>query len=57
LCGCRITEKQCLALTSALCLNLSHLRELDLSVNKIENKGVQILCDILSNSECNLESL
>ncbi|XP_073700442.1 uncharacterized protein [Garra rufa] len=57
LCGCRITEKQCLILTSALCLNLSYLRELDFSGNKIENKGVQILCDILNNSQCTLERL
>uniref|UniRef100_A0A8C1QU81 NACHT domain-containing protein n=1 Tax=Cyprinus carpio TaxID=7962 RepID=A0A8C1QU81_CYPCA len=57
LCGCRITEKHCLILTSELCSNLSHLRELDLSGNKIENKGVQILCDILNNSHCKLERL
>uniref|UniRef100_A0A673I265 NACHT LRR and PYD domain-containing protein n=1 Tax=Sinocyclocheilus rhinocerous TaxID=307959 RepID=A0A673I265_9TELE len=57
LCGCRITEKHCFILTSDLCSNLSHLRELDLSGNKIENKGVQILCDILNNSHCKLERL
>ncbi len=57
LCGCRITAKQCLILTSDLCLNLSHLRELDLSRNKIENKGVQILCDVLKDSRCKLERL
>ncbi len=57
LCGCSITEKQCLVLTPSLCLNLSHLRELDLSQNKIENKGVQILCDVLKNSHCKLERL
>ncbi|XP_026109361.1 NACHT, LRR and PYD domains-containing protein 12-like [Carassius auratus] len=57
LCGCRITEKHCLILTSELCSNLSHLRELDLSGNKIENKGVQILCDILNSSHCELERL
>ncbi|XP_050960619.1 ribonuclease inhibitor [Labeo rohita] len=38
LCGCSITEKQCLILTSALKSNLSHLRELDLSGNKIKTK-------------------
>ncbi|XP_058617988.1 uncharacterized protein LOC131531330 isoform X3 [Onychostoma macrolepis] len=57
LCGCRITEKQCVILTSSLCLNLSHLRELNLSQNKIENKGVEILCDLLNNSRCKLERL
>ncbi len=57
LCGCRITEKQCFILTSALCSNPSHLRELDLSGNKIQNKGVKILCDVLNNSRCKLERL
>ncbi|KAL0160754.1 hypothetical protein M9458_044479, partial [Cirrhinus mrigala] len=52
-----ITEKQCHILTSALCSNLSHLRELDLSGNKIENKGVKHLCNILDNSRCKLERL
>uniref|UniRef100_A0A672L8N6 Si:ch211-213a13.2 n=1 Tax=Sinocyclocheilus grahami TaxID=75366 RepID=A0A672L8N6_SINGR len=43
LCECSITEEQCLILTSALKSNPSHLRELDLSENKIENKGVNYL--------------
>ncbi|XP_067252703.1 NLR family CARD domain-containing protein 3-like isoform X2 [Chanodichthys erythropterus] len=54
---CSITEKQCLILTSALKLNPSHLRELDLSRNKIENKGMNHLCDVLKDSHCNLERL
>ncbi|XP_050959226.1 protein NLRC5-like isoform X23 [Labeo rohita] len=57
LCGCRITEKQCVILTPSLCLNLSHLRELDLSQNKIENKGLEILCGILNNPRCKLKRL
>ncbi|XP_059425967.1 protein NLRC5-like isoform X2 [Carassius carassius] len=57
LCGCKITEKHCIILTPSLCLNLSHLRELDLSQNKIENKGVDILCEILDNSRCQLKRL
>ncbi|XP_026108288.1 ribonuclease inhibitor-like [Carassius auratus] len=56
LCGCSITEKQCLILTSALKSNPSHLRELDLSGNKI-NTGVNHLCDILMHSHCKLERL
>uniref|UniRef100_A0A8C2EGM5 Uncharacterized protein n=1 Tax=Cyprinus carpio TaxID=7962 RepID=A0A8C2EGM5_CYPCA len=56
LCGCSITEKQCLSLTSALESNPSHLRELDLSGNKI-NTGVNHLCDILKYSHCKLERL
>ncbi|XP_016398000.1 ribonuclease inhibitor-like, partial [Sinocyclocheilus rhinocerous] len=57
LCGCSITEKQCLILTSALCLNPSHLRELDLSQNKIENTGVNHLSDVLKDSYCKLDRL
>ncbi|XP_059425083.1 NACHT, LRR and PYD domains-containing protein 3-like [Carassius carassius] len=57
LCGCSITEEQCHILTSALKLNPSHLRELDLSGNKIKNTGVNHLCDILKDSHCNLEKL
>uniref|UniRef100_A0A8C1XRI7 Uncharacterized protein n=1 Tax=Cyprinus carpio TaxID=7962 RepID=A0A8C1XRI7_CYPCA len=57
LCVCSITEKQCLILTSALKSNLSHLRELDLSGNKIENTGVKHLCDVLKDSHCKLERL
>ncbi|KTF76883.1 hypothetical protein cypCar_00045433, partial [Cyprinus carpio] len=58
LCGCSITEKQCLILTRALCSNLSHLRELDLSGNKkIKNTGVKHLCDVLKDSDCKLERL
>ncbi|XDV23244.1 hypothetical protein PO909_027912, partial [Leuciscus waleckii] len=57
LCRCSITEKQCLILTPTLCANLSHLKELDLSENKLENKGVEILCEILKDSRCKLERL
>ncbi|XP_051746179.1 NACHT, LRR and PYD domains-containing protein 3-like isoform X2 [Ctenopharyngodon idella] len=57
LCGCRITEKQCVILTSALKSNPSHLRELDLSGNKLENTGVNHLCDVLKDSHCKLERL
>ncbi|XP_058626763.1 uncharacterized protein LOC131537397 [Onychostoma macrolepis] len=53
--GCSITEKHCLSLT--LCLNLSHLRKLDLSGNKIANKGAEVLCGILKDSRCKLEKL
>ncbi|KAK2915643.1 hypothetical protein Q8A67_000017 [Cirrhinus molitorella] len=57
LCECSITEKQCLILTLALKSNPLHLRELDLSENKIQNTGVNHLCDILNDSHCNLERL
>ncbi|XP_058617912.1 ribonuclease inhibitor-like [Onychostoma macrolepis] len=57
LCGCSITEKQCLILTSALKSNPSHLRELKLSWNQIKNTGVNHLCDVLKDSRCKLERL
>uniref|UniRef100_A0A8C1Y0R8 NACHT domain-containing protein n=1 Tax=Cyprinus carpio TaxID=7962 RepID=A0A8C1Y0R8_CYPCA len=57
LCRCSITVKQCLILTSALKSNPSHLRELNLSENKLQNRGVKILCDVLKDSHCKLERL
>ncbi|XP_050950427.1 NACHT, LRR and PYD domains-containing protein 3 [Labeo rohita] len=57
LCGCSITENQCVIMMSALFSNFSHLRELNLSENKIKNTGVKILCDVLKDSHCKLERL
>ncbi|XDV28527.1 hypothetical protein PO909_031813, partial [Leuciscus waleckii] len=57
LCGCSITETQCYLLTQSMCENLSHLRELDFSGNQIENKGLEILCDLLKHSQCKLKIL
>ncbi|KAG1955358.1 ribonuclease inhibitor-like [Pimephales promelas] len=54
---CSITEKQSLILTSALKSNPSHLRELDLSGNKLGNIGVKHLCAVLKDSHCKLERL
>ncbi|XP_052446017.1 NACHT, LRR and PYD domains-containing protein 12-like isoform X1 [Carassius gibelio] len=56
--GCSITEKQCLILTSALKSNPSHLRELDLSGNKLlGDSGVKHLSDLLMNTQFKLEKL
>ncbi|XP_050958214.1 ribonuclease inhibitor-like isoform X2 [Labeo rohita] len=55
--GCSITEKQCLILTLALKSNPSHLRELDLSGNKLGDSGVKNLSDLLMNTQCKLEKL
>uniref|UniRef100_A0A8C1P8E4 Uncharacterized protein n=1 Tax=Cyprinus carpio TaxID=7962 RepID=A0A8C1P8E4_CYPCA len=58
LCGCSITEKQCLILTSALKSNPSHLRELNLSCNKLlGDSGVKHLSDLLMNTQFKLEKL
>lgn len=45
------------ALTSALCLNPSHLRELELSENKLGGSGVKELCDVLKNQQIRLSKL
>ncbi|KAL0160851.1 hypothetical protein M9458_044576, partial [Cirrhinus mrigala] len=57
LCGCNITEEQCAFLTSALCSNLPHLRKLNLSGNKIKNKGVKHISELLMDVRCKLERL
>ncbi|XP_059424863.1 NACHT, LRR and PYD domains-containing protein 12-like [Carassius carassius] len=58
LCVCSITEKQCLILTSALKSNPSHLRELNLSRNKLlGDSGVKHLSDLLMNTQFKLEKL
>ncbi|XP_051766060.1 NACHT, LRR and PYD domains-containing protein 3-like isoform X4 [Ctenopharyngodon idella] len=51
-----ITDEGCAALASALTSNPSHLRELDLSGNKLGN-SVEQLFDVLKNPHCKLEKL
>ncbi|XP_056592509.1 uncharacterized protein LOC130411709 isoform X2 [Triplophysa dalaica] len=52
-----ITKEGCVPLASAFISNPSHLRELDLSGNKIEDFGVTEISKLLQNSECRLEKL
>ncbi|XP_073674149.1 NACHT, LRR and PYD domains-containing protein 12-like [Garra rufa] len=54
--NCGITDEGCAALTSALRSNPSHLRELDLSVNKLGN-SLNLLCAVLEDPLCKLEEL
>ncbi|KAK2907323.1 hypothetical protein Q8A67_006308 [Cirrhinus molitorella] len=54
---CRIEEEGCAALISALRSNPSHLRELDLSFNKPGDSGVKLLCALLEDPHCKLETL
>uniref|UniRef100_A0A3B3R2L3 SPRY-associated domain-containing protein n=1 Tax=Paramormyrops kingsleyae TaxID=1676925 RepID=A0A3B3R2L3_9TELE len=55
--GCRVTEEGCSSLASALRSNPSHLRELDLSDNDLQDSGVKLLSAGLGDSHCTLEIL
>uniref|UniRef100_A0A3B1JDR8 NACHT LRR and PYD domain-containing protein n=1 Tax=Astyanax mexicanus TaxID=7994 RepID=A0A3B1JDR8_ASTMX len=56
--NCSISEDGCAVFSSALKSNpSSHLKELDLSGNRLEDKGVKLLCDVLMASYCTLEKL
>ncbi|XP_016364258.1 protein NLRC3-like [Sinocyclocheilus rhinocerous] len=57
LCYCSITVEGCAALASALRSNPSHLRDLDLSGNKLEQSGVKLLSDLKDDSHYKLETL
>ncbi|XDV32917.1 hypothetical protein PO909_003573 [Leuciscus waleckii] len=54
--NCDLTDEGFAALTSALRSNPEHLRELNLSGNKIGN-SVNLLSDVLQNPHCKLEKL
>ncbi|ROJ33222.1 NACHT, LRR and PYD domains-containing protein 3 [Anabarilius grahami] len=53
---CCITDEGCAALASALRSN-SHLRELDLTENKLGDGGLTLLSDGLKDPHCKLEKL
>ncbi|XP_048857401.1 NACHT, LRR and PYD domains-containing protein 12-like [Brienomyrus brachyistius] len=55
--GCRVTEEGCSSLASALRLNPSHLRELDLSCNHPGDSKVKLLSAVLEDPSCKLEKL
>ncbi|XP_073674461.1 uncharacterized protein [Garra rufa] len=54
---CGLTNEGCAGLASALRSNPSHLRELDLSGNKVEDFGVQMLSAALEIPYCKLGTL
>ncbi|KAI4871541.1 hypothetical protein NFI96_027767 [Prochilodus magdalenae] len=55
--GCFLTEKGCTALSSALSLNSTCLRELILGANNMKDSGVKLFSAGLKNSHCELEKL
>ncbi|XP_038854453.1 protein NLRC3-like [Salvelinus namaycush] len=54
---CKLTNKSCETLTSALQTPNSPLRELDLSYSDLGDRGVQLLCVGLTSPLCNIQTL
>ncbi|XP_062866946.1 NACHT, LRR and PYD domains-containing protein 9-like [Trichomycterus rosablanca] len=54
---CNLTEESCEVLSSALSLNSSSLKHLNLSNNKLKDSGVKLLSAGLENPHCKLEIL
>ncbi|XP_066512493.1 NACHT, LRR and PYD domains-containing protein 3-like [Hoplias malabaricus] len=55
--GCLVTEEGCAFLASALSLNPSHLKKLDLSYNHPGDTGVKLLSVKLEDPHCRLDTL
>uniref|UniRef100_A0A8D0A5Q6 NACHT domain-containing protein n=1 Tax=Sander lucioperca TaxID=283035 RepID=A0A8D0A5Q6_SANLU len=55
--GCDLSETDCEVVASALKVNPSHLRELDLRDNNLKESDVKLLCDLVESPHCILETL
>ncbi|XP_036381445.1 NACHT, LRR and PYD domains-containing protein 12-like [Megalops cyprinoides] len=57
LCGCKLNEKSCESVISALQSVISSLRELDLRNNNLGDSGVEQLCALLMSPNCKIQTL
>ncbi|XP_065810519.1 NLR family CARD domain-containing protein 3-like isoform X2 [Labrus bergylta] len=55
--NCSLSEISCSSLASALKSNPSHLRELNLNYNYLQDSGVKLLSDLQKNPDYRLETL